>query len=157
GGWAAALATLMKERGGRGREVGGRGGGSIEPGGRLWRERGLTDPVRHGQLLQHWVRAEVRRLTEIRAAEAAGRGEPGPEGSVAKLRWAELNQAITEFTLDVLGSDGMDHPDGYEFRRPESSQVSAGSPSKSYLRARANAIGGRKRHIMRTLHGERRH
>src|SRR5437667_239159 len=59
GGWAVALTTLMNERAGAGREVGGRGGGIIEPAVRLWRERGLTDPVRHDQLLQHWVRAEV--------------------------------------------------------------------------------------------------
>jgi alkylation response protein AidB-like acyl-CoA dehydrogenase len=155
GGWAVALTTLMNERAGAGREIGSRGGGIIEPAVRQWRERRLTDPVRHDQLMQHWVRAEVLRLTEIRAAEAAGRGEPGPEGSVAKLRWAELNQAITEFTLDILGSVGMDHPDGYEFRRPESSQVSTGSPSKSYLRARANSIEGGTSQIMRTILGER--
>ncbi len=155
GGWAVALTTLMHERAGAGREIGGRGGGIIEPAVRLWRARGHTDPVRHDQLLQHWVRAEVLRLTEIRAGEAAGRGEPGPEGSVAKLRWAELNQAITEFTLDLLGSAGMDHPDGYEFRRPDSSQVATGSPSKSYLRARANSIEGGTSQIMRTILGER--
>ena len=155
GGWAVALTTLMNERAGAGREIGGRGGGIIEPAVRLWRERGLTDPVRQDQLMQHWVRAEVLRLTEIRAADAAGRGEPGPEGSVAKLRWAELNQAITEFTLDILGSAGMDHPDGYEFRRPESSQVATGSPSKSYLRARANSIEGGTSQIMRNILAER--
>jgi alkylation response protein AidB-like acyl-CoA dehydrogenase len=155
GGWAVALTTLMNERAGAGREIGSRGGGIIEPAVRVWRERGLTDPVRHDQLMEHWVRAEVLRLTEVRAAEAAGRGEPGPEGSVAKLRWAELNQAITEFTLDILGPAGMDHPDGYEFRRPESSQVATGSPSKSYLRARANSIEGGTSQIMRTILGER--
>jgi alkylation response protein AidB-like acyl-CoA dehydrogenase len=155
GGWAVALTTLMNERAGAGREVGSRGEGIIEPAIRTWTERRLTEPVWRDELMQHWVRAEVLRLTELRAAEAAGWGEPGPEGSVAKLRWAELNQAITEFVLDTMGAAGMTHPEGYEFVRPELSQVAAGSPSKAYLRARANSIEGGTSQIMRNILAER--
>ena len=154
-GWTVALTTLMNERVSAGREIGSRGSGAIGSAVRNWREHGHDDPVRRDQLMKHWVAAEVLRLTEIRAAEAAGRGTPGPEGSVAKLRWSELNQDITDFALGLLGPAAMSHPDGYEFASPEFSQVASGSAQKMFLRARANSIEGGTSQIMRNILAER--
>ena len=111
--------------------------------------------MRRSQLTDLWAAAEVLRLTELRAAVAVGRGVPGPEGSVAKLRWSELNQSITDFCLNLLGSEGLSYPGGYEFTRPNSSQVSSRQPQKAFLRSRANSIEGGTSQIMRNILAER--
>jgi alkylation response protein AidB-like acyl-CoA dehydrogenase len=155
-GWKVALTTLMNERATAGREIGARGSGPIGTALELWAAGcGGFDPVRRSQLADLWAAAEVLRLTELRAASAVGRGAPGPEGSVAKLRWSELNQSITEFCLDLLGCEGLSYPGGYEFTRPDSSQVSSRQPQKAFLRARANSIEGGTSQIMRNILAER--
>jgi alkylation response protein AidB-like acyl-CoA dehydrogenase len=155
-GWKVALTTLMNERATAGREIGARGSGPIGTALELWSAGcGGFDPVRRSQLADLWAAAETLRLTELRAAGAVGRGVPGPEGSVAKLRWSELNQSITEFCLDLLGEEGLVYPGGYEFTRPDSSQVSSRQPQKAFLRARANSIEGGTSQIMRNILAER--
>jgi alkylation response protein AidB-like acyl-CoA dehydrogenase len=155
-GWSVALTTLMSERTSAGRDIGARGSGSIAMAMEVWKAGGGgNNPVRRYQLARLWAAAEVLRLTELRAAAAAGRGTPGPGGSVAKLRWSELNQAITNFSLDLLGAAGMTYPGGYQFVRPDSSQVNSGIPQKAFLRARANSIEGGTSQIMRTILGDR--
>ena len=155
-GWKVALTTLMNERATAGREIGARGSGPIGTALELWAAGcGGFDPVRRSQLADLWAAAETLRLTELRAAGAVGRGVPGPEGSVAKLRWSELNQSITEFCLDLLGEEGLVYPGGYEFTRPDSSQVSSRQPQKAFLRARANSIEGGTSQIMRNILAER--
>lgn len=155
-GWKVALTTLMNERATAGREIGARGSGPIGMALELWASgSGGFDPVRRSQLADLWAASEVLRLTELRAAAALGRGVPGPEGSVAKLRWSELNQSITEFALDLLGSEGLCYPGGYEFTRPDSSQVSIRQPQKAFLRSRANSIEGGTSQIMRNILAER--
>ena len=52
-------------------------------------------------------RAEVLRLTNIRASQLRTVGNPGPEGSIGKAMSAELNKHISEFTVDLLGAEGM--------------------------------------------------
>jgi len=155
-GWKVALTTLMNERATAGREIGARGSGPIGTVLELWAAgRGGFDPVRRSRLANLWAAAEVLRLTEVRAAAAVGRGVPGPEGSVAKLRWSELNQSITEFSMDLLGSEGLLYPGGYAFTRPDSSQVSSRQPQKAFLRSRANSIEGGTSQIMRNILAER--
>jgi alkylation response protein AidB-like acyl-CoA dehydrogenase len=155
-GWKVALTTLMNERATAGREIGARGSGAIGTALELWATgHGEFDPVRRSRLADLWAAAEVLRLTELRAAAAVGRGAPGPEGSVAKLRWSELNQSITEFSLELLGNEGLIYPGGYEFTRPDSSQVSTRQPQKAFLRARANSIEGGTSQIMRNILAER--
>ena len=54
-----------------------------------------------------WTRAEVLRLTNWRAAQLRSVGTPGPEGSIGKLAFAELNKEIMAFTMNLLGPTGM--------------------------------------------------
>ncbi|MUL74505.1 acyl-CoA dehydrogenase family protein [Mycolicibacterium sp. CBMA 226] len=150
-GWAVAVTILMNERFAAGRSIGPRGSGVIENAVVNWRKFAHQDAVLRDQLVKYWIDAEVLRLTEIRASHSAGRGTPGPEGSVAKLRWAQLNQSITSFALDLLGAEAMHYPDGYEFIRPEWSQVASGSTQKMFLRSRANSIEGGTNEIMRNI------
>jgi alkylation response protein AidB-like acyl-CoA dehydrogenase len=153
-GWSVAMTTLMNERVMAAGGIGPRGGGPIAVAVEAWR----TTPDREqrlDELMRAWVDAETLRLTQLRANESAATGTPGAEGSVAKLRWAELNQSITALTMDLLGQQALLYPGGYEFTRPSTSQVNAANPHKAFLRARANSIEGGTSEIMRNILAER--
>jgi alkylation response protein AidB-like acyl-CoA dehydrogenase len=102
-----------------------------------------------------YVKGEVGRLTNQRAGEAMAVGNPGPEGSVSKLAYAELNKEMYAFIVDLLGMEGQVGYD-YTFRRPEAIDVSATSfgPRYAFLRVRANSIEGGTSEIMRNILGE---
>jgi alkylation response protein AidB-like acyl-CoA dehydrogenase len=161
-GWRVAMTTLMNERvtiGGSGGSGGGgpkRGGGAIAEAVRLWHERTDHDPVLRDRLMQLWVDAETLRLTNLRAAAKARQGTPGPEGSIAKLRFAETNKAILDFCITLLGASGLVDFD-YEMRRSAVAglEVPPGSARKMFLRSRANSIEGGTSEIMRNILGER--
>ena len=63
------------------------------------------------------MRGEVGRLTNLRAAEAAKAGNPGPGGVGRQARVREFNKRLYDFCIDLLGADGMIGYD-YTFRRP---------------------------------------
>jgi alkylation response protein AidB-like acyl-CoA dehydrogenase len=153
-GWRVALTTLMNER----VAIGGaiqpaRGSGIIREAVRAWTETGGDDPVRRDALTELWVRAEVLRLTNIRAAQLRSKGTPGPEGSVGKIMSAELNKRVMELTVDLLGADGMLYT-SYEMVRPASA-LSWDCPQKAFLRMRANSIEGGTTEVMKNILGER--
>ena len=52
-------------------------------------------------------------------------GEPGPEGSLGKWLWADINQALTTLAMDVKGPRAQLVDDTWTYR---------------FLRARANSI-----------------
>jgi alkylation response protein AidB-like acyl-CoA dehydrogenase len=150
-----AMTTLMNERVAIGAQVQPRESGTIGQAVGVWREQGHDDPVARDRLVQLWTEAEAMRLTTIRAAEARKQGTPGPEGSTAKLHWADLNKVITSFTVDLLDAEGMTYPGGYEFVRPDETATRSTNVHKSFLRARANSIEGGTSEIMKNILGER--
>ena len=152
-GWRVALTTLMNERVAIGGAATPRGSGYIGQAVEVWKETGSTDPVLRDELVHLWAEAEAARLTSIRADQMASAGIPGPEGSTAKLAWANLNKEITSFTVDLLGLDGTLYPEGYELARPE--RVGQHEPRKAFLRTRANSIEGGTSEIMLNILGER--
>jgi alkylation response protein AidB-like acyl-CoA dehydrogenase len=158
-GWRVAMTTLMNERttiGGGGGQPG-RGAGAIAEAVRIWQEDvKVHDAARRDQLMQLWVDAEVLRLTNIRAGQNRKVGNPGPEGSIAKLSFAEINMRIYELCVDLLGADALVGYD-YEMRRAESLGLVGppGSSRKMFLRARANSIEGGTSEIQRNILGER--
>jgi alkylation response protein AidB-like acyl-CoA dehydrogenase len=90
----------------------------------------------------------------MRAGANRRAGNPGPEGSVAKLALAEQNKAIYEFCVDLLGPDGMVDFD-YSFRRADTLAGEGWGPArKAFLRVRANSIEGGTSEIMRNILGE---
>ena len=89
------------------------------------------------RLMQLWVQAEVGRLTNMRAAQNARSGNPGPEMSIAKLAYSELNKALYEFAMDLMGADALIDYD-YTFRRPEDLDVH-GHGARAALRVPAGA------------------
>lgn len=159
-GWRVSMTTLANER----TTIGGGGGGTPQPGSgaiaeavRIWND-GETEqnPVLKDQLMQLWVEAEVLRLTNVRASQNRKAGNPGPEGSIAKLQFAEVNKRIYAFCVDLLGARALA---GYDFtmRRSESLGLTGppGSARKMFLRARANSIEGGTSEIQRNILGER--
>jgi len=152
-GWRVAITTLMNERVSIGGAIAPRGSGLIKQAVDAY-DRGDHDAATRDQLMQFWIRAEVLRLTNIRASAARKAGNPGPEGSIAKLCMAELNKELTSFIVDLLGPEGMLLGDTYEFIRPEVAMGHA-SFQKQFLRARANSIEGGTSEVMRNILGER--
>jgi alkylation response protein AidB-like acyl-CoA dehydrogenase len=158
-GWRVAMTTLMNERttigGGGGSPP--RGSGAIAEAVRIWTEEVADhDPATRDRLIRLWIEAEALRLTNIRAGQNRKAGNPGPEGSIAKLKFAEVNMAIYELCVDLLGADALVGFD-YELRRAENLGLTGppGSSRKMFLRARANSIEGGTSEIQRNILGER--
>ena len=157
-GWRVSMSTLMNERtsiGGGGSRAP-RGSGAIAEAVRIYKERAVKDAVSRDRLMREWIRAEALRLTNLRAAERRRVGAPGPEGSIAKLMFAEVNKAIYELCVDLLGSDALVGYD-YEMRRTEGLGLVGppGSARVMFLRSRANSIEGGTSEIQRNIIAER--
>jgi alkylation response protein AidB-like acyl-CoA dehydrogenase len=162
-GWRVSMTTLMNERSTIGAASGSGSGTSKRVGGMqealdLWSKRPVEarDPVSRDRLARLWIDNEVLRYTNQRAAAKARAGNPGPEGSIAKLALATNNKNTYDFCIDLLGADGLVGYD-YTFKRPDEGGLDAplGSSRKMFLRARANSIEGGTSEIMRNILGER--
>ena len=156
-GWRVATTTLMNERVALAGGPTPKGSGVIAGLVKLWEERRdrFDEDERarwRDRVAGLWIQAEVGRLTNTRAKENAIGGNPGPEGSVAKLASAELSIAVNEAIVDLLGPEGMLHPPGYPMARTSESMS---TPTGRFLRSRANTIEGGTSEIMRNILGER--
>jgi len=159
-GWHVSITTLMNERVSIGGTVPPRGSGLIGEAVKIWHRRwaGRTDAhamAVRSELLQAWVRNEAGRLTNWRAMDLRKAGTPGPEGSVAKLAFAEENQRTSELCVDLLGAEGMLYGSRYPQLRPTESAMSGGDMRKAFIRMRANSIEGGTSEVMRNIIGER--
>ena len=156
-GWRVALTTLMNERVSIGSGSGSRRRGPMDVVLDLWRELpgDERDGARRDQLMRLYCVSETLRLTNARAGAAAKAGNPGPEGSIAKLALADFNKRVSEFGIDLLGAEGMVGYD-FTFRRPENLSVDGLEHGirHAFLRARANSIEGGTSEIMRNILGE---
>jgi alkylation response protein AidB-like acyl-CoA dehydrogenase len=154
-GWRVSLTTLMNERVSIGGAIPQRGTGPIGMAVRQWEK--LSDaertPAARERMMQLWIRAEVLRLTNIRAAAARKVGVPGPEGSIGKMASADLNKDIYEFMVDMAGAEGMLYG-SYEMVRPDTASGFE-TFQKAFLRSRANSIEGGTSEVMRNILGER--
>jgi alkylation response protein AidB-like acyl-CoA dehydrogenase len=160
-GWRVAMTTLSNERttigGGTGASSSGPGSGSIAEAVRIWQSDGhRQNPVDRDRLTRLWIESEALRLTNLRASQNRKAGNPGPEGSIAKLMFAEVNKRIYELCIDLLGADGQVGYD-YTMRRSEGLGLIGppGSSRKLFIRSRANSIEGGTSEIQRNILGER--
>ncbi len=154
-GWQVSTATLMNERVALGAFVFPREGGMIGQAARLWRERPeLRTPGLHDRLLRLWAQAEVSRLAGERLRQQLAVGQPGPEGSGAKLVFASLNQEIADFEVELIGADGLRYGD-WTMRRPEGADFYGRDAGYRYLRSKGNSIEGGTSEILRNIIAER--
>jgi alkylation response protein AidB-like acyl-CoA dehydrogenase len=154
-GWRVAQTTLMNERVAIGGGALPREGGMIGVLAQTWRDRpDLRTPGLHDALMRLWVAAEAARLTGERLRQQIAAGQPGPEGSAAKLAFAGLNQQISGLELEVLGAEGLRHDDWTMRPNPVVDFVGR-SPGYRYLRAKGNSIEGGTSEILRNIIAER--
>jgi alkylation response protein AidB-like acyl-CoA dehydrogenase len=154
-GWRVAMTTLMNERSAIGGGSSVRGAGAIADAVELWARRPeLHTPVLRDRLAALWTRAEAQRLTSARAARAATGGSPGPEGSIAKLVSAELNQDVYAFCMELLGPEATLYG-SYAMRDVERVEDYRGPVQQRFLRSRANTIEGGTSEVLRNILGER--
>ncbi|HKR70347.1 MAG TPA: acyl-CoA dehydrogenase family protein [Streptosporangiaceae bacterium] len=154
-GWAVSTATLMAERVALGAFVLPRDGGMIGFSAKTWREHPeLRTPGLHEQLLRLWAQAEVSRLAGERLRQQLAAGQPGPEGSGAKLVAARLNQEIAGFELELLGADGLLYSD-WTMHRPEGADFYGRDAGYRFLRSKGNSIEGGTSEILRNIVAER--
>jgi alkylation response protein AidB-like acyl-CoA dehydrogenase len=141
-GWTVAIATLMFERAGLG--AGAAASVRIALGElmELARERGVADdPIVRQRIGQLYVEAESLRLNSWRGlTQIMKKGQPGPEGSLPKWQWAEINQALTELSMDIRGDEGPASESEWTYR---------------FLRARGNSIEGGTTEILKNVVAER--
>ena len=141
-GWSVAITTLMHERAGLAfalqvsvqialRELMERA-----------RETGASkDPVIRQRFAQLYAEAQVLRLNAYRGlTKLQAHGAPGPEGSLGKWHWAEVNQSLSALALDLAGPRAQLVDDPWTYR---------------YLRARANSIEGGTTEILKNIVAER--
>lgn len=151
-GWRVAITTLMNERVAIGGGLIPRGSGAIGEAVRTWKDYGHVDAVGLDRLVSLWVEAETARLTNLRAAEMRTQGTPGPEGSIAKLVYAELNKRIYSYVVELMGPDGMLIESYETVPRTEFAEMPT---TKAFLRARANSIEGGTSEILKNILGQR--
>lgn len=154
-GWRVSLTTLMNERVAIGGSIPPRASGPIREAVKLWEDRAVEDrdAATRDKLTQLWIRAEVLRLTNIRAGQNRKIGVPGPEGAIGKMASAALNKDTYEFCIELMGANGMLYG-SYAMVRPETA-MGFDSVPKAFLRARANSIEGGTSEVMKNILGER--
>jgi alkylation response protein AidB-like acyl-CoA dehydrogenase len=153
-GWRVSLTTLMNERVAIGGQIPPRGSGFVGELMKTYAATGPHDEATRDRVMRLWVRAEVLRLTNIRASHNRAQGTPGPEGSIGKLAMADVHKDISECAVDLLGAAGTLFPAGYPMARPRTTAL-WDNPQQAFLRARANSIEGGTTEIMKNILGER--
>jgi len=156
-GWRVPITTLMNERVALAGGPAPRGSGPIAELLRLWEQRKdqlspIEREIWRDRVTSLWIEAEIVRLTNARAKQAAVGGNPGPEGSVGKLASAEFSKRVNSAIVDLEGAEGMIHEPGYPMTR---SSDSMSTRTGRFLRSRANTIEGGTSEIMRNILGER--
>jgi alkylation response protein AidB-like acyl-CoA dehydrogenase len=141
-GWAVAITTLMHERATLAFGLQIRVKITLAELLEDARESGAAvDPVIRDRLAQLYIESEVLRLNALRGLSAIMRtGVPGPEGSLGKWQWAEVNQALTELAVELRGGRAVLDDDRWTYR---------------FLRARANSIEGGTTEILKNIVAER--
>jgi alkylation response protein AidB-like acyl-CoA dehydrogenase len=142
-GWAVAMTTLLHERGTLGMALATRAQITAAELADHARQlgRGGERLVRQ-RLAQHYIEARALQLNGYRAVTAMMRtGVPGPEGSLMKLFWSELNQRMQETAVDLMGPMGQVQNGGHW--------------QYGFLRSRANTIEAGTSEVLRNIVAER--
>jgi alkylation response protein AidB-like acyl-CoA dehydrogenase len=152
-GWDVVVTTLSHERGSSSPHA--RLAGELDRLVRLARATpygvGLAadDPVIRQKLATFSTEIAILRLIAWRSAgEIARHGRPGPEGSILKVMWSELDQRMKETALELLGPAGM-------VPRGDPCAVDGGFWSHELLWSRAATIYAGTSEIQRNIIAQR--
>ena len=152
-GWNVAISTLMHERGAFGARL------------HLLFKRNIDrlielshsvqrngspaakDPLIRQKLAQCYAEIEIMRLNQLRAfSRMAATGVPGPEGSILKIFWSELNQRVQQIAQELLGPYG-------QLLGADRHAIDHGIWSYGYLRSRGNTIEAGTSEVQRNIIG----
>jgi alkylation response protein AidB-like acyl-CoA dehydrogenase len=112
-------------------------------------EPASQDPVMRQQLAQCYVDLEMMRFTAYRTfSKILKGGNPGPEGSISKLAWSELNQRMMELVMELEGPAS-------QLMRGSPHAIEGGRWQHHFLRSRANTIEAGTSEIQRNIIAER--
>jgi alkylation response protein AidB-like acyl-CoA dehydrogenase len=154
-GWTVAITTLMNERAGLAFGAIAQIANSLKRLRRLAKETRVNghsaaeEPLIRQRIAQLQIEAETMRLNAYRGlTKTMQSGIPGPEGSLGKWQWADINQRIAELALEIEGpyaplDRGAEHA------------VANGAWQYSFLRSRANSIEGGTTDILKNIIAER--
>jgi alkylation response protein AidB-like acyl-CoA dehydrogenase len=108
-----------------------------------------ADPVLRQKLAQAYIRVDVMRLNNYRSMTNQLRGQPpGPEASLDKLYWSEMNKWMQEIGQEILGPFSQLDPESRYY--PTSVNL-----QQSFLWSRAETIYSGTSEIQRNIIGER--
>jgi alkylation response protein AidB-like acyl-CoA dehydrogenase len=154
-GWAVAITTLMNERAGLAF------GAISQIQNSLGRLSKLANEVRvnggtaaddsyfRQRIAQLHIEVETMRLNAYRGlTKTMQSGIPGPEGSLGKWQWADINQDLTELALEIEGAYAP-------LMRGSEYALSSGAWQYGFLRSRANSIEGGTTDILKNIIAER--
>jgi alkylation response protein AidB-like acyl-CoA dehydrogenase len=154
-GWSVAITTLMNERAGLAF------GAIAQIQNALGRLAKLANEVRvnggsaaddsyyRQRIAQLHIEAETMRLNAYRGlTKTMQSGIPGPEGSLGKWQWADINQGLTELALEIEGAYAP-------LARGSKHAIDNGAWQYGFLRSRANSIEGGTTDILKNIIAER--
>lgn len=105
------------------------------------------DPVLRQKLAQSYAEIEILRLNQTRyITRVSHTGVPGPEGSILKIFWSELNQRFQQAAQEMLGPYG-------QLTEKCPYAPDEGLWAYSFLRARGNTIEAGTSEIQRNIIG----
>jgi alkylation response protein AidB-like acyl-CoA dehydrogenase len=147
-GWRVAMGTLMHERGtfGAGLQVSYQRNFNrlVEIAHEMKRD---TDPLVRQKLAQAYTEIEVMRCNQMRAFSKINEtGVPGPEGSIQKIFWSELNQRFQQWAMEIMGPYG-------QLAHGSTDAFDEGQWAYGYLRSRGNTIEAGTSEIQRNIIG----
>ena len=153
GGWGIVVTTLTHERGSSAQHAGlsSRLRELFELAQRMRHGSGLAseDLVVRQRLARHAIEVQVLKGAAYRNATALERsGKPGPEGSILKLAWSEIDQRVQETAALIMGPYGQ-IPEG------DPHAVDRGSWAYQLLWSRAGTIYAGTSEIQRNIISER--
>ena len=109
----------------------------------------LNDAQARQRLARLYTDVKTFKLNTMRQMATVGQGHlPGPEGSLLKLQWSELNQRLVELAFELEGPYSSLAPDSVE-------APFEGRWQYEYLRARGNTIEAGTSEVQRNIVAER--
>ncbi len=152
-GWKVAMGTLMHERGtfGAGLQLTYRRNFNrlVEVAHQVQRNGrpAAEDPIVRQKLAQCYAEIEVMRFNQLRAFSRINEtGVPGPEGSIQKIFWSELNQRFQQAAMEIMGPYG-------QLAHGAADAFDEGQWAYNYLRSRGNTIEAGTSEIQRNIIG----
>jgi len=152
-GWNVAVSTLMYERGSYGARlhlIFRRNISRLIQIARVTPRNGRTaadDPLIRQKLAQCFAEIEIMRLNQLRAfSRITATGVPGPEGSMQKIFWSELNQRVQQLAQEIMGPYG-------QLLATDPQAIDKGVWSYGYLRTRGNTIEAGTSEVQRNIIG----